>query len=174
MKILFVTFFAFIGFVLPAYAISMEEVTGERTMNIEDFIDDFVDVPEGAINWRLLGTTKSIEVVTEEDDEFEYVYYKPEFAPEVEALDGQEIKIKGFMFPLDQTEEQKLFLFGPFPLSCPYQYHVGPPLVLEVHAGDKPISFDYDAITITGTLELVEEDPEYSVFYRLKNARQIK
>jgi hypothetical protein len=79
-----------------------------------------------------------------------------------------------YMFPLNETEEQKLFLFGPFPLSCPFQYHVGPALVLEVHADKNPVTFDYEAITITGTLELVPDDPEYSVFYRLNNAKQVK
>lgn len=173
MRVLILTAVIF-GFVFPAYAFTEEEITGEKTMTIEDYIEDFVDVPEGAINWRMLGTTRSTEVITKEEDDYDLIYYKPKFAPQVKELDGKEIKIKGFMFPLDQTEEQKLFLFGPFPLSCPYQYHVGPSLVLEVHVSKNPILFNYDAITITGTLELVPDDPEYSVFYRLKNARQVK
>jgi len=77
------------------------------------------------------------------------------------------------MFPLDVTEDQRLFLFGPFPMSCPYQYHVGPALVLEVHAQDHPVAFSYDPVQLTGTLELVPEDKEYSVFYRLKDARKV-
>ena len=78
------------------------------------------------------------------------------------------------MFPLDETEGQKHFLFGPFPLSCPFQYHVGPSLVVEVHADKNPVFFDYEPVTIAGTLELVPEDREYSVFYRLKDAQEIK
>ena len=78
------------------------------------------------------------------------------------------------MFPLEATHDQKLFLFGPFPVSCPFHYHVGPSLVLEVNAGESPVAFDYEPIVIAGTLHLVENDPEYSVFYRLKNARQVK
>ena len=52
----------------------------------------------------------------------------------MKALDGKTVKIKGFMFPLDETEDQKHFLFGPFPLNCPFQYHVQSSLVMEVHA----------------------------------------
>lgn len=153
---------------------SIEDIRGEQTKTIEDYIEDFVDVPEGGINWKVFGTTQEIHIETKDADGFDLAYTKPEFAPEVKALDGQQIKIKGYMFPLDETEEQKLFLFGPFPLSCPFQYHVGPALVLEVHADKNPVTFDYEAITITGTLELVPDDPEYSVFYRLNNAKQVK
>lgn len=78
------------------------------------------------------------------------------------------------MFPLDETENQKLFLFGPFPLSCPFHYHVTPSLVLEVHADKHSVKFSYDPVVMTGTLELVPDDPEYSTFYRLKDAKQVK
>lgn len=157
-----------------AFAFYMEEGSGEKTMTIEDYIEDFVDVPENGTNWKLLGTTKEITIETKTDDGFDLIYAKPEFQKEVKALDGKEIILKGFMFPLDGTPDQKLFLFGPFPLSCPFRYHVGPALVVEVHADKNPVTFDYDPVTLKGTLELVPDDPEYSVFYRLKNVKQIK
>lgn len=162
--------------ITPVYAFSYEEGVsdGHTNKTIQDYIADFVDVPEGAINWKVLGTTQEIVIETKTDDGYDLTYSKPEFKPEVQALNGKEIKIKGYMFPLDETEGQRQFLFGPFPLSCPFQYHVGPPLVLEVHADNHPIPFDYEPVVIEGTLELVADDPEYSVFYRLKNARQVK
>jgi len=161
--------------IAPAHALTMEEeISGETNMNIEDYIKDYVDVPEGGTNWKIFGTTKEIKAHTKTEDAYDNQYSKPSFQPEIKVLDGKKIKIKGYMFPLDGAEKQKLFLFGPFPLSCPFQYHVGPPLVLEVHANKHPIAFDYEPVTITGTLELVPDDPEYSVFYRLKDARQVK
>ena len=36
------------------------------------------------------------------------------------------------------------------------------------------MKFSYDAVVITGVLELVPDDPEYSVFYRLRKARQVE
>ena len=161
-------------FVTPAYALSIEEGGTEKTKTIEDYIKDYVDVPDGATDWKVFGTTQATEVKQETEDGLDWVYIKPTFTPEVEALDGTQITIKGFMFPLDGTEEQESFLLGPFPMSCPYQYHVGPALVLEVHADGNPVTFTYDAVVMTGTLELVEDDPEYSVFYRLKDAKQVK
>jgi len=96
------------------------------------------------------------------------------FQEGVKALDGKEIIIKGYMFPLDETEEQTLFLLGPFPLSCPFRYHVGSSMVIEVHAEEKPVTFDYEPVTLTGVLELIPEDKEYNIFYRLKKAKKIK
>ena len=174
MKSLPTLFTFFFILALPAYSLSFEIDSGESNMTITDYIEDYVDVPEGAIDWKVLGTTKEIEAHTKTEDGYDNQYSKPEFASEVRSLDGKEIKIKGYMFPLDGTEEQKLFLFGPFPLTCPYQYHVGPPLVLEVHADNQPVKFDYEPVMMIGTLELVSDDPEYSIFYRLKNAKQVK
>lgn len=173
MKLWFLFFTLFLV-ALPAHALTMEEMTGEKTMTIEDLIDDYVDVPAGAIDWKTFGTTKEIPAQSKTEDGYDNYYTRPDFRPEVEALDGKEIKIKGYMFPLDGTEAQKNFLFGPFPLSCPFQYHVGPALVIEVHADNHPVTFDYEPVTLTGTLELVQDDPEYSTFYRLQNAKQVK
>lgn len=159
---------------VPLYAITVETTDGVTEKSVLGYIDDFVDIPEGGLDWKVLGTTKEITVEAKTDDGFDMLYSKPDFQPEVKSLDGQQIKIKGYMFPLDSTEDQKFFLFGPFPLSCPYHYHIGPALIVEVYADNNPVKFNYDPVTITGTLELVPEDPEYSVFYRLKDAKQVQ
>ena len=159
----------------PAKALKYEEGIDAPTRTLEDFIKDFVDVAQGGIDWRILGQTKVIDVHTKDADGFENHYQKPEFSEEVKALDKTKIRIRGYMFPLDSVEEQSQFLFGPFPLNCPFQYHVTPNLVVEAHtAPDFPITFSYDPMTIEGDLELVPEDKDYSTFYRLKNVRLIK
>lgn len=157
-----------------AYALTFEQGSDAPTRNIEDYIKDYVDVPKGAINWAVFGETKEIPVKTKTPDGYDNEYSKPEFSAEAKALDGKTIKIKGFMFPLDATDAQKLFLFGPFPVSCPFQYHVGPAMVMEVHADNHPVEFSYDPLILTGKLELVKEDPENSTFYRLKDAQVVK
>ncbi len=164
----------FCALAMPVYAIEYVDSGGEKTFTITDYIADYVDVPEGATDWQVFGTTKEIQIETTTDDGFDLMYYKPEFSEDLKALDGQEVTVKGYMFPLEGTESQNLFLFGPFPLTCPYQYHVGPSLVIEVHADGNPVKFSYDAVVITGVLELVPDDPEYSVFYRLRKARQVE
>lgn len=162
----------------PGHTMTLEEgedgAQSETTKTITDYIDDYIDVPEGALDWKILGTTKEIEVQTKTQDGYDWVYYKPEFQDNVKALDGQIITIKGSMFPLNETDDQKLFLLGPFPLSCPFHYHVGPALVLEVHADAHPVPFTYDPVILTGTLQIVHDDPENNVFYKLLDARQVR
>ena len=141
---------------------------------LADFIKDYVDVPPGAIDWKLLSKTKEVNVEGKTQDGYDYQFFKPKFAPEVKKLDGQIVTIKGFMFPLGETEGQKMFLFGPFPVSGPYHYHVSPSLVIEVHADKKPIKFSYDPVTLKGKLQLVAADPENSTFYKLVDVELVK
>ena len=159
---------------VTAHALTFEKGSDAPTRTIEDYIKDYVDVPKGATDWKVFGKTKEINVEGKDKDGLDFQYYKPEFPPEVKALDGKEITIKGFMFPLNSTDEQSLYLIGPFPVNCPYQYHVGPSLVIEVHADQNPVKFTYDPITIKGRLELVSLDKDLSVFYRLNDAKQVK
>ncbi len=160
---------------MPAHALTFEQGADAPTRTIEDYIKDYVDVPEGALDWKVLGATKSIEIAgLDTKTGLQFQYFKPDFMPDVKALDGKEITIKGFMFPLESADDQKLFLFGPFPVNCPFQYHVGPNLVIEAHADKNPVTFSYDPLVLKGTLELVPEDSENSTFYRLKNVQLIK
>lgn len=158
-----------------SYALKYEEGADAPTRNIEDFIKDFVDIPAGGTDWKVFGKTKVININTKDEQGMDWVYQKPDFPPEVKKLDKTKIRIKGYMFPIDADEKQSEFLFGPFPLNCPFQYHVSPALVIEAHtAQDFPIKFSYDPITIEGTLELVPEDKDLSTFYRLKDVKLIK
>lgn len=159
---------------VTAHALTQEEGSDAPTRGIEDFIKDYVDVPAGATDWKVFGKTKSVSVETKDSEGLDIQYYKPAFTPELKALSGKKIKIKGFMFPLDETEDQKNFLFGPFPLNCPFQYHVQSNLVIEVRADNNPVAFTYDPVTLEGILELVPEDMQNSTFYRLKDARAVK
>jgi len=148
--------------------------TDAPNRTLADFIKDYVDVPKGGIDWKIFSKTKEISIEGKTKDGYDYQYFKPKFTPEVKKLDGQVVTVKGFMFPLGETEEQKLFLFGPFPVSCPFHYHVSPSLVIEVHADKHPVTFSYDPVTLKGKLQLVATDPENSTFYRLVDVVQVK
>lgn len=144
------------------------------SQTLKDLAKNYIDVPKGATDWKLLGSTAEKNIEGKDKYGYEYQYYKPVFPPEVKALAGKEITVKGFMFPLDSADKQKEFLLGPFPVGCPFHYHVAPALVIEVHAEKKPAKFSYDPITVRGVLELVPSDPDSGVFYRLKNAEVVK
>lgn len=136
-------------------------------------IPKYVTVPEGGLDWKLFSQTKSVPYQFKDEEGQELHGVQPEFSNTLRKLDGQIIKMQGYMFPLNAAEDQSMFLFGPFPVSCPFHYHVGPALVIEAYAAEK-IEFGFEPIVLEGTLELVPRDDDYNVFYRLKEVRLIK
>lgn len=136
-------------------------------------VDEFIDLPNGGISWKVFGETEMNEYTIVDKSGEEWMGVRPNFTEQILKLDSTEILIQGYMFPLEQSEKQSLFLLGPFPVSCPYHPHTSANLLIEV-TSKKPILFTYDPINIKGDLELVPRDDEYNVFFRLKNARLIE
>ena len=132
--------------------------------NLLSNIDDFVKVPKGGVHWKVFGETIMKEYTFFDKEGNEWIGVRPEFKDQIKKLDKQNILIQGYMFPLEQDEKQKLFLLGPFPISCPYHPHISANLIIEVHA-ENPIVFSYDAVNIKGKLELVPKDDDYNVFF---------
>lgn len=161
---------------MAANALTMETVTSEETYTIDDLtsnIKNFVETPEGGVDWQVFGKTQQIPYLYTDSEEMTWEGVRPKFSEDLKKLDGTEILMQGYMFPLGQDEKQEMFLIGPFPLGCPYHYHVTPNLIIEVYA-KTPIAFSYDAVNIKGTLELVPKDDEYNVFYRMKGVEIIQ
>lgn len=160
-------------FCLSAVALEeWENVPVDAEVSLETMIESlpkFVKTPEGGVAWEVLAKTEGKEVITGQFEDNDVISVRPVFPDEVKALDGQTVLMQGYMFPLEQAEKQGRFLFGPFPASCPYHYHVGPNMVVEVQA-KYPIVFSFDPMTLSGRLELVPADDEFNVFYRMKDA----
>ena len=136
-------------------------------------VDDFIDLPKGGTSWSVFGETGMNEYTFQDDEGYDWLGFRPEFKKKITNLNGKEILIQGYMFPLEQGEKQSLFLLGPFPITCPYHPHVSSNLTIEVYA-KKPITYTYEAVNIKGTLELVSNDNLYNIFYRLKNSKIVK
>lgn len=152
---------------------SAHALTNETNRDVLSYLPDFVKTPEGGISWDLFTTTRETPESGKDEQGMDYEIMVPGFSKEMKAMDGQTIVMQGYMFPLEAEETQGLFLFGPFPLSCPYHYHVGPAMVIEVHAKE-PIAFSYEPVNIRGRLELIPKDIETETFYRLHDAVEIR
>jgi hypothetical protein len=92
----------------------------------------------------------------------------PVFAKEIIALNNQEVKIQGFMMPLDPGQKQKHFLISVSSATCPYCMPAGPEGVVEVLA-TSPIKYGFDPIIISGKLAVLKDDPT-GLFYKMTNA----
>ena len=86
-----------------------------------------------------------------------YPLFRGEVPDEVNALDGKEIQIVGYMIPFDRIENitQFILLQAPF-MGC---LHVPPPQANEtiMVTTERPLrSYTYDPLRITGTLIIDE------------------
>jgi len=152
----------------PAQALSEQELTAEEKADFEANWKPLA-VSGAAIPWNVFAATKTEEVCTKDKDGYDDCLLKPGYTEAIQKLDGSEVTLMGFMFPLEHTEEQKNFLIGPYPLSCPYHYHIGPENVVEVLA-PKGVTFSFKPVTVVGKLA-VRFNEETGVFYYLEDAR---
>ena len=64
-----------------------------------------------AVPWEVLAQV----TVTKQKDR-----YVPEFSKQIAALDKREVKLRGFMLPLEQGARQKHFLLSAQPPECAF------------------------------------------------------
>ena len=106
----------------------------------------FYKVPEGVVGWDTLG---NLQVTSEAVAPLQAIFHT-DYSPEVKALDGQEVKLMGFIYPLEGGLEHEHFLLTAWPPSCPFCLPAGPSQMVEVFCKD-PIEFSDGAIMLAGT-----------------------
>lgn len=166
-----ITFFLFyLVFSLPSFAFEALDIPPEKLKKLMEEWKPLV-VSGGAVPWDVFATTTEKEECTIDKEGYDYCIVKPTYSEKVKALSGTKIKLMGYMFPLGQGKNQKNFLIGPYPLSCPFHYHVGPAQTIEVIAKDH-IEFSYKPILLEGIFS-TDFNEETGVFYYLKEAENI-
>ncbi|MEP7068427.1 MAG: DUF3299 domain-containing protein [Usitatibacter sp.] len=118
--------------------------------------------PVGTVPWQILQEAKTVQRADKK--------FGPVFTREIRGLDKQQVKIYGFMMPLEQTRMQKRFLIASFPPHCPFCMPGGPESMVEVLA-DQPIEFTYEPIVVAGRMAVLDDDV---VYYRLTHANAVQ
>ena len=118
--------------------------------------------PPGTVPWEILQQAKTVQKADKK--------YGPVFTREIQSLDKRDVKLYGFMMPLDQSAKQKRFLLSPFPPHCSFCMPGGPEAMVEVIA-DKPFDFTYEPIVVSGRMAVLDDD---IVYYRITNAAPAK
>jgi uncharacterized protein len=118
--------------------------------------------PAGTIPWPLLQQAKTIQLPNKK--------FGPQFTKEIKELDKQDVKLYGFMMPLDQSEKQKRFLLAAWPPHCNFCMPGGPESLIEIIATE-PVKFSYEPIVLSGKMHVLEND---IVYYRLTDAKSVK
>jgi uncharacterized protein len=122
-------------------------------------------VPDGVVSWDTLA---GLKVESEVQGPLRAVF-TTSYSDEIEALDGTEVKLMGFLFPLEGGLEHKRFLLTAWPPSCPFCLPAGPTHMVEVFC-DEPVEFSEGAIVMAGRFEVLRDDPS-GLYYRLHESR---
>ena len=123
--------------------------------------------PPGGTPWSLLQQTKLNDRT---DEATMTIFTKPTFPAAVKALNGKQVKVAGWMMPLENGRQQKHWVLLGYPPGCPFHMHALPNQFMEIKAA-VPFPTDESKVhVVTGTLQLTGYD-ESGIFYRLVNAR---
>ena len=111
------------------------------------------------ISWETLAQVS----VTRQKDR-----YVPEFSKQILALDQREVKLKGFMMPLEPGMAQTHFLLSAQPPDCGFCMPGTAEQFAEVRA-KVPVKVPSDVIVMSGKFSLVRDDSG-GLLYRLTEA----
>ena len=113
------------------------------------------------VSWKLLS---QVELVKMKDR------YVPQFSDNVWALDKKDVRVQGFMLPLQMGDKQTHFVLTAMPQSCAFCMPGGPESMVEVKT-KKPVKYTFEPVTVSGKLTVLKEDPT-GVFYRIFDAEE--
>ncbi|HZN99895.1 MAG TPA: DUF3299 domain-containing protein [Burkholderiales bacterium] len=115
------------------------------------------------VSWNVFS---QVELVKQKDR------YVPKFAPAVAALDNKDVKVQGFMMPLQMGDKQSHFVLTAMPQTCSFCMPGGPETMVEVKT-KAPVKYTFEPLVLSGKLAVLKDDPT-GVFYRLTDAVQSK
>ena len=105
---------------------------------------------------------------------FEVNVKPPEFSKELMALNGKEIKVKGYVIPVDVELGMYMVSANPF-ANCFFCGNAGPETVVELFPRGKFPRFATDQmVTFTGILQINTQGEMNAVPYQLFQAEVVK
>lgn len=113
------------------------------------------------VSWKLLA---QVELVRLKDR------YAPQFSNNVAALHQKEVKVQGFMIPLQIGDKQTHFLLAAMPQTCAFCLPGGPESTIEVKT-KRPVKYTFEPVVVTGKFSVLKDDLT-SVYYRLTDATE--
>lgn len=114
---------------------------------------------KGVVSWKTLAEVTAVK----QKDKF-----VPSFSKGIAELDRKEVRLQGFMLPLETGERQKNFILTAMPPSCAFCLPGGPDAIVEIKA-KSPVKYGYEPIVLSGKFEVLKDDPT-GLYYRLTDA----
>lgn len=137
----------------PARALSLEPLPEHLRLTVPPV--------DGALDWDLLaqaGETRFQDGALSR------------FPAALRGLNGQDVRITGYMMPFRDGNQHREFLLGALQFHCPTCMTADLARLVAVRA-DKPVTFAQRPLMIRGTLRLLEDEAS-PLYYRLDSAQQ--
>jgi len=116
----------------------------------------------GVVSWKTLAQVEPVKQGSK---------IVPQFSRDILGLDKKDVRIQGFMIPLDMTDQQKHFLLSAVPPHCPFCLPAGPDAIVEVQA-KRALLYGFEAIVVAGKFAVLSEDSA-GVLYRMTDAELV-
>lgn len=122
-----------------------------------------IPLPEvaGVVPWD---TLHGVELVFDGPD------MVPEYADDVMALDGETVRMVGFMLPLDASGAR--ILLSRYAPHCPFCTTAGPESFVELRCDD-PLELSLSPIVVEGRLEVIDEEWN-GYYYRMSEVTLVR
>jgi len=118
---------------------------------------------EGVVSWQTLAKVQPVK------QGGKMVY---EYSPDILALDRKEVKVQGFMIPLDIGDKQRHFLISAVPPHCSFCLPAGADAIVEVKA-TTPVTYTFDPIVVSGRFS-VQKDDGSGVLFKMTDAVRVE
>lgn len=157
------TTFAVLALIAAAPAIALNTaIPGTGLPSAADYASGLLPERAGVVSWKTLAQVEPLQ----KDGKM-----VPGFSREILGLDRTDVKVQGFMIPLDIGDKQKRFLLSAVPPHCQFCLPAGPDEIVEVEA-KSPVSYTFDPIVIGGKFSVVRNDTT-GILYRMTGAVRV-
>jgi hypothetical protein len=116
----------------------------------------------GVVSWKTLAQVEPVKQGQK---------MVPQFSRDILGLDKKDVRVQGFIIPLDLGDQQKHFLLSAVPPHCPFCLPAGPDAIVEVLA-KKPLQYGFEPIVVAGRFAVLQNDPA-GVLYRMTDAEPV-
>jgi len=99
------------------------------------------------------------------------INFVPAFSKDILSLDATDVKLQGFVIPLEMGQAQKRFLIAAVPAECQFCMPAGPEAMVEVVART-PVKFGLAPIVLAGKFSVLKDEAG-GLLYRLSDAVSI-
>jgi hypothetical protein len=150
------------AFAMAAPAIAVTGVPAGGLPPAVDYSSAILPELAGVVSWKTLAKVTPVA---------KNGRMTAEFAPEILGLDRKDVRVQGFIIPLDMGERQSRFLLSSVPPHCQFCLPAGPDGVVEVRA-KKPVQYGFEPIIVSGRFAVLKDD-EAGLLYRLTDAEEV-